>query len=139
MYAPDGPCEVYGVYNVLSRQEAVNYLGYYSSHEQLMQQLILEQADNAVQRICAMVSQGMVHCRRHLLWNKLQSLPSRDWERRRDKDREELSRDQVGSACLSLKHISHLVLLIQSHVCCSNKDRWFYPCLIIIIVMFLKG
>lgn len=133
MYAPDGLVKCMQMYSVLSRQEAINYLGYYSSHEQLMQQLILEQADSAVQRICTMVSQGMVHCRRHLLWNKLQSSPSRDWERRRDKDREESSRDQVGSAYLSLKHISYPFLLIHSHVCRSNKDRWFYPCLLFFI------
>lgn len=97
-------------HSFLSRQEAVNYLGYYSSHEQLMQQLILEQADSAVQRIRAMVSQGMVHCRRHLLWTKLQRSASRDWERRRDKDRDETSRDQVGLACSSLNHISQRFL-----------------------------
>lgn len=111
------------MYSFLYRQEAINYLGYYSSHEQLMQQLILEQADSAVQRIRAMVSQGMVHCRRHLLWNKLLCSPSRDWERRRDRDREESSRDQVGSACFS----SHLFLLIQSHVWYSKRQMGFIP------------
>jgi hypothetical protein len=90
-----------------SRQEAVNYLGYYSSHEQLMQQLILEQANSAVQRICSMVTQGMVHCRTHLLWNKLQCSASRDWERRRDRDREEVSpRDAVGS-CFPFNPVSY--------------------------------
>ncbi|PSN35424.1 hypothetical protein C0J52_13195, partial [Blattella germanica] len=73
------------------RQEAVNYLGYYSSHEQLMQQLILEQADSAMRRIFLMVSRGMVHCRTHLLWNKLQCYAPRDLERRRDRDRDELA------------------------------------------------
>lgn len=95
------------------RQEAVNYLGYYSSHEQLMQQLILEQADSAMQRICSMVSQGMVHCRTHLLWNKLQCSAPRDWERRRDRDREEVSsRDLVRSTYFSFNPISCLFLLI---------------------------
>lgn len=90
-----------------SRQEAVNYLGYYSSHEQLMQQLILEQANSAVQRICSMVTQGMVHCRTHLLWNKLQCSASREWERRRDRDREEVSpRDAVGS-CSPFNPVSY--------------------------------
>nr|CAD7604775.1 unnamed protein product [Timema genevievae] len=60
-----------------SPQESVNYLGYYSSHEQLMQQLILEQAENAKHRIREMVAKGMVHCRTHLLWNKLQCSGSR--------------------------------------------------------------
>ncbi|CAH1982614.1 unnamed protein product [Acanthoscelides obtectus] len=52
-------------------QEIVNYLGYYSSHEQLMQQLILDRANNTQKHIKDMVSKGMVHCRTHLLWNRL--------------------------------------------------------------------
>ena len=53
------------------RQESVNYLGYYSSHEQLMQQLIMSQAAAAQQHIRNMVEQGALHCRTHLLWNRL--------------------------------------------------------------------
>ncbi|VEN57127.1 unnamed protein product, partial [Callosobruchus maculatus] len=52
-------------------QEIVNYLGYYSSHEQLMQQLILDRARTTQKHIKDMVSKGMVHCRTHLLWNRL--------------------------------------------------------------------
>ncbi|XP_063994970.1 KICSTOR complex protein SZT2-like [Diachasmimorpha longicaudata] len=53
------------------RQESVNYLGYYSSHEQLMQQLIISQAKAARQHITNMIERGTLHCRTHLLWNKL--------------------------------------------------------------------
>ncbi|KAJ8681967.1 hypothetical protein QAD02_017759 [Eretmocerus hayati] len=53
------------------REESVNYLGYYSSHEQLMQQLIMVQASAARQHIEAMLDQGGTRCRTHLLWNKL--------------------------------------------------------------------
>ena len=53
------------------RQESVNYLGYYSSHEQLMQQMIMSQAQAAREHITSMVEQGALHCRTHLLWNKL--------------------------------------------------------------------
>ncbi|KAJ8923504.1 hypothetical protein NQ315_010082 [Exocentrus adspersus] len=52
-------------------QESVNYLGYYSSHEQLMQQLILDKAITTQKHIKDMVAKGMVHCRTHLLWNRL--------------------------------------------------------------------
>nr|XP_023016879.1 KICSTOR complex protein SZT2-like [Leptinotarsa decemlineata] len=52
-------------------QESVNYLGYYSSHEQLMQQLILDKANTTQKHIKDMVEKGMVHCRTHLLWNRL--------------------------------------------------------------------
>ncbi|KAG5885699.1 hypothetical protein JTB14_002313 [Gonioctena quinquepunctata] len=52
-------------------QESVNYLGYYSSHEQLMQQLILDKAATTQKHIRDMVEKGMVHCRTHLLWNRL--------------------------------------------------------------------
>lgn len=53
------------------RQESVNYLGYYSSHEQLMQQLIMSQAQAARQHIIDMIERGASQCRTHLLWNKL--------------------------------------------------------------------
>lgn len=59
--------------NVEIKQESVNYIGYYSSHEQLMQQLMVERAAAARREIQHMVSQGMVHCRTHLLWNRLVS------------------------------------------------------------------
>lgn len=39
-------------------QESVNYLGYYSSHEQLMQQLILDKAKTTQKHIRDMVSKG---------------------------------------------------------------------------------
>lgn len=39
-------------------QESVNYLGYYSSHEQLMQQLILDKANMIQKHIKDMVSKG---------------------------------------------------------------------------------
>lgn len=53
------------------RQESVNYLGYYSSHEQLMQQMIMSQAQAARQHIANMVDRGALQCRTHLLWDKL--------------------------------------------------------------------
>jgi hypothetical protein len=68
-----------------SRQEAVNYMGYYSSHEQLMQQLILQQAAEVREQVFCMVQQGMVHCRTHMLWETLlASLPTDDKSRRRE-------------------------------------------------------
>lgn len=57
--------------HICFRQEAVNYLGYYSSHEQLMQQLILQQAAAARSHIVSMVTQGAMHCRTHMLWTRL--------------------------------------------------------------------
>lgn len=45
------------------RQESVNYFGYYSSHEQLMQQLIMSQANAAKQHITHMIQKGSLHCR----------------------------------------------------------------------------
>ncbi|XP_048511777.1 KICSTOR complex protein SZT2-like isoform X2 [Athalia rosae] len=53
------------------RQESVNYLGYYSSHEQLMQQMMMSQAQAATARITTMIKDGALQCRTHLLWNKL--------------------------------------------------------------------
>lgn len=70
----DGECRTNGM-NVEIKQESVNYIGYYSSHEQLMQQLMMEQATSARHDIREMVTKGMVHCRTHLLWNRLVSHP----------------------------------------------------------------
>ncbi|CAL7950911.1 unnamed protein product [Xylocopa violacea] len=53
------------------QQESINYLGYYSSHEQLMQQTIMSQADAARTHIMNMIDRGALQCRTHLLWNKL--------------------------------------------------------------------
>ncbi|XP_043599602.1 KICSTOR complex protein SZT2-like isoform X2 [Bombus pyrosoma] len=53
------------------RQESINYLGYYSSHEQLMQQTIMSQANAARMHIMNMIKRGALQCRTHLLWNKL--------------------------------------------------------------------
>ncbi|CAK9801279.1 KICSTOR complex protein SZT2 [Anthophora quadrimaculata] len=53
------------------RQESINYLGYYSSHEQLMQQTIMSQANAARIHITNMIDRGALQCRTHLLWNKL--------------------------------------------------------------------
>lgn len=55
------------------KQESINYLGYFSSHEQVMRQLILDYAYMTQKQIRNMVAKGMVHCRTHLLWNKLVS------------------------------------------------------------------
>lgn len=55
------------------KQEPINYLGYFSSHEQVMRQLILDCAYMTQKQIRSMVAKGMVHCRTHLLWNKLVS------------------------------------------------------------------
>lgn len=53
------------------QQESINYLGYYSSHEQLMQQMIMSQADAARMHISDMIDRGALQCKTHLLWNKL--------------------------------------------------------------------
>lgn len=44
--------------NIEIKQESVNYLGYYSSHEQIMQQLILDCANSTQKKIRDMVTQG---------------------------------------------------------------------------------
>uniref|UniRef100_A0A1Y1NEI7 Uncharacterized protein n=1 Tax=Photinus pyralis TaxID=7054 RepID=A0A1Y1NEI7_PHOPY len=43
------------------KQESVNYLGYYSSHERMMQELILEQSCIGQKKIREIVSQGNDH------------------------------------------------------------------------------
>ncbi|XP_026671200.1 KICSTOR complex protein SZT2-like [Ceratina calcarata] len=53
------------------RQESINYLGYYSSHEQSMQRTIALKANEARSSIIQMINKGALQCRTHLLWNKL--------------------------------------------------------------------
>lgn len=53
------------------RQEPVNYLGYYSSHEEAMQTLMMEEVEDAKKYISWMVTQGTFDCETHILWNKL--------------------------------------------------------------------
>ncbi|XP_014246112.1 KICSTOR complex protein SZT2-like isoform X2 [Cimex lectularius] len=60
----------------LIRRESVNYLGYYSSHEQLMQQLMKLESLKVQKHIEMMVNKGSIDCQIHLLWNKLLSNPS---------------------------------------------------------------
>lgn len=54
------------------RQEVINYLGYYTKHEQDMQSMMSEQAKKAEDLIRAIVNQAKVHCRRDTLWQRLQ-------------------------------------------------------------------
>ncbi|KAF7281911.1 hypothetical protein GWI33_004033 [Rhynchophorus ferrugineus] len=56
---------------MIIRQEPVTYLGYYSPHEQIMHQLIMEKAKSTQNDIRDMVYKGMEHCRTTLLWNRL--------------------------------------------------------------------
>ncbi|XP_043250268.1 KICSTOR complex protein SZT2-like isoform X1 [Colletes gigas] len=68
---PSAPINSPSSHLIQIRQESINYLGYYSSHEQLMQQTIMSQADAARMHILNMVDRGALQCKTHLLWNKL--------------------------------------------------------------------
>ena len=58
------------------RQEVINYLGYYTKHEQDMQSMMSEQSKKAEEMIRSIVNQAKVHCRRDTLWQRLQQNPS---------------------------------------------------------------
>ncbi|XP_076247853.1 KICSTOR complex protein SZT2 [Calliopsis andreniformis] len=77
------------------RQESINYLGYYSSHEQLMQEMIMSQADAARMHISNMIHEGALQCKTHLLWNKLLESKSA------------MSYTEFSELC-SLAHVEHL-------------------------------
>lgn len=49
----------------------MNYLGYYSSHEEAMQNLMSDEVEDAKRFIEWMVVQGTFDCETHILWNKL--------------------------------------------------------------------
>ncbi|XP_063220375.1 KICSTOR complex protein SZT2-like isoform X2 [Bacillus rossius redtenbacheri] len=102
------------------RQESVNYLGYYSSHEQLMQQLILKQAENAKLHIEDMVSKGMVHCRTHLLWNRLQcTLPKKEEAHSKSYKIQALSYSEFMElhSLARVESLSHLDALLTPLLC----------------------
>jgi len=73
------------------RRESVNYVGYYSAHEETMKTVIQSQALTGEERISLVVKDAMVDCRRDQLWQKLL-----------------LDR---GPACPSLTHIEFLELI----------------------------
>lgn len=53
------------------RQEFVNYLGYYSSHEEAMQNMMLDEVEEAKKFLSWIVEQGTFDCKTYTLWNKL--------------------------------------------------------------------
>lgn len=61
-------------------EEEVAYLGYYSSHETLMQKVMSEQAASVTTHLRRIVQQASLHCRRDYLWKCLtaRSRPSDD-------------------------------------------------------------
>ena len=56
----------------MCRSESVNYIGYYSAHEETMKAVIAEQARAGQERVAAVVRGAVVDCRRDQLWQKLQ-------------------------------------------------------------------
>ena len=50
----------------------MNYIGYYSAHEETMKTEIAEQARAGEGRVAEVVRGAMVDCRRDQLWQKLQ-------------------------------------------------------------------
>ncbi|KAH7935608.1 hypothetical protein HPB52_010541 [Rhipicephalus sanguineus] len=50
-------------------EEEVAYLGYYSSHETLMQKVMSEQATAVTDHLREVVAQASLHCRRDYLWS----------------------------------------------------------------------
>ncbi|CAN8028215.1 unnamed protein product [Ixodes persulcatus] len=52
-------------------EEEVAYLGYYSSHETLMQKVMSEQAASVAEHLRAVVAKASLHCRRDYLWKCL--------------------------------------------------------------------
>jgi len=54
------------------RSESVNYIGYYSAHEETMKAVIGEQARAGQERVAAVVRGAVIDCRRDQLWQKLQ-------------------------------------------------------------------
>jgi len=53
------------------RRESVNYVGYYSAHEETMKTVIQSQSKMAEERITLVVRDAMVDCRRDQLWQRL--------------------------------------------------------------------
>jgi len=53
------------------RRESVNYVGYYSAHEETMKMVMQSQAKMAEEKITLVVRDAMVDCRRDQLWHRL--------------------------------------------------------------------
>jgi len=70
-------------------------MGYFSSHEQMMQQIVSEQVDWVEGRIRDLVSKASVDCRRDLLWQRLLLANT---ERLKNKKEDLISRETVSLA-----------------------------------------
>jgi len=77
------------------RRESVNYVGYYSAHEETMKSVIQSQANDGVEHVSHIFNGAMVDCRRDQLWQKLL-----------------LDR---GPNCPSLSHVEFLELISLVH------------------------
>uniref|UniRef100_T1IR37 A-kinase anchor protein 2 C-terminal domain-containing protein n=1 Tax=Strigamia maritima TaxID=126957 RepID=T1IR37_STRMM len=53
------------------RQESVNYLGYFSTNEELMNQIMQEQIEAAKSNLTMILDSAIIHCRRDSLWKRL--------------------------------------------------------------------
>jgi len=94
------------------RQESVNYVGYYSQHEETMKTVIQSQASAGEESVKRVVSGAMVDCRRDSLWQKL------------------LLETDTSTSATCLSHVEFLELIsLVHHETLDNFDPRLAPLL----------
>lgn len=53
---------------LIRRVESVHYTGFFSSYEEAMQQILVDQVRQAQSKIRQVVEKAMIHCRQDALW-----------------------------------------------------------------------
>ena len=79
------------------RRESVNYVGYYSQHEETMKTVIQSQAASGEEKVKEIFEGAMVDCRRDQLWQKL------------------IDRGSGSSSVPNLSHLEFLELISLVH------------------------
>lgn len=105
-------------------KEAINYLGYFSSEESLMYDILQEQAKNAQIRLRSIVSQAMIHCRRDILWDRLLIGMAKqdDGKRRRDDAKDAL---HVGLTFSDFTELLGLVCTLPLNIIDPKLNPFF--------------
>ncbi|CAG7825302.1 unnamed protein product [Allacma fusca] len=93
------------------KEEQVNYMGYFSSHEQMMQTIVNEQVVEIEKEINGIVSKASIDCRRDLLWQRLLVGGQIDEKNSKNKKEDLNSRETVGA--LTYWEFSEMLELVQ--------------------------
>ncbi|KAL1485362.1 hypothetical protein MTO96_032006 [Rhipicephalus appendiculatus] len=89
-------------------EEEVAYLGYYSSHETLMQKVMSEQATAVADHLREVVAQASLHCRRDYLWKCLL------WRHKNSDDASTTVRENTARPTVTFAELTELLGYVKT-------------------------